>query len=192
MVVSIDSLLSMFRRINDPTDSGFCSEYQDLQNTELLNIAKLVSSKYCYAIEFEKAMVNPNTSDSYPTSNCGSCNNCTGDHLFPVINRSGCVSVIFDIFVSGRNTITTPKTLDNVTNVLRDYPNINHLLFNSSQTKVLPVMMKKVLFVLIANGVIEMVFDISSKEIHLRIAKVKNENQLAIYDDNIWLNILCN
>ena len=50
-------------------------------------------------------------------------------------------------------------------------------------------MMKKVLFLLIANDIIDMIFDDSVNDVLLRIGKVVNENRLVLEDENVWHDI---
>jgi hypothetical protein len=92
-----------------------------------------------------------------------------------------------DLFVAGRNTIVTKRTEQTLEKAMVLYPNINQLLFHSAAVKVVPLKIKKTIFVLIAAGIITLKY--LDNEVHLRLAISNDSTHVALNEEHVWNTI---
>jgi hypothetical protein len=113
----------------------------------------VVLSEKCYYVASEMLFGNPYSNDASP-HDCGICPYCRNQILFPSLNRSGVEEVFFNVFYPERNDETIaeairPWTLDALVKSIRNYPDVQRLLFLSNdRTPIAPNETKKVVFTL--------------------------------------------
>ena len=184
---SLESFIHLFKRIHDPENNVIDKSYREHQVNDLLQVAKLLSSMDCFSLRLEMMLGNPGTS---LRSNviCGACPNCVSPNvLFPSISKTGCRMILMDLFVAGRNTIVTKRTEQTLEKAMVLYPNINQLLFHSAAVKVVPLKIKKTIFVLIAAGIITLKY--LDNEVHLRLAISNDSTHVALNEEHVWNTI---
>ena len=120
---------------------------------------------------------------------CGKCTVCKNKKLFPQVNREGTKTVLLDLFVFGYHSIDGKPTLKNVVKAMKSYPNARQLLLSTlqSRTDIEPVKIKKVLFMLVAHGILKLRYDNETNNIQFSLVKSsQNSSILAIQDDSYW------
>ena len=100
-------------------------------------------------------MGNPSSTD-VPLNQCGNCPSCRNQKLFPLIHREGVVEVIMDLFVFSS---VRYKTLDAVIDFIRSYKEASYKLFRKRLKKLDPLLIKKLLLILVAAGILDIAFD---------------------------------
>jgi superfamily II DNA helicase RecQ len=203
---SLESFLLIFKRIHDPSEDIIDDSYRQEQFQDLMNVARLMVANSCQSIAIELFLANPFTGNNSSVLNpcrsralnvegnssllspCGTCTFCNGIKLFPVLQRSGVCHMLFDLFISGPNIMSSTKEMNNVVKSIVDYPTANRLLFNSRSVKVEPIKVKKMLFLLIAAEIIELV--LVNGEIQLSLARSQspygNQTNLAMNENAHW------
>ena len=81
-----------------------------------------------------------------------------GNQLFPQINKEGKKTVILDLFIFGQHSMCGIPTLKNLIKVIKAYPNVQLLLLSGSRSRKDNelVEVKKVLFMLVAHGLLNL------------------------------------
>ena len=91
----------------------------------------LSSSLQCYYITIEKRLGNPDVLVENEAERCGTCPNCLGKSIFPVVSKDGLKKILFEIFLCGPNQITDRRTPMCVWRSIRNFPNSGPLILRS-------------------------------------------------------------
>ena len=188
--ISIESLLFLFKRILIPTEEVNNENYRSRQVDDLLEMAKLIAVQTkCYAITFETMLGNPSSPVEYIPI-CGSCPACRNQKLFPKIHREGAADVIFDLFCC---STVHPKTLEAAIDYIHKYPNSAHMIFRKRVKKFDPSLIKKLLFVMVAASILDVVFDSEIEkggDVIFTLKRVDdNPLKMALMIDTYWEDI---
>jgi superfamily II DNA helicase RecQ len=164
---SLKSFIHLFKQIHDPENKVIDKSYREHQVNDLLQVAKMLSSMDCFSLRLETMLRNPGTSLMRSNIACGACPNCVNPNvLFPSISKTGCRGILMDLFVAGRsNTMVMKRMEQTLEKAMVVYPHINRLLFHSAAVKVVPLKIKKTIFILIAADIITLKY--LDNEVHL-------------------------
>ena len=187
--ISLESFLYLFKRILDPKELVNDESYRERQIDDLLQVANVIISGKCYAAAFETLLGNP-TCPSVPIPPCLDCPACTAAKLFPKLNSKGVVEVLFDYFITSSTSVH--KTLPTTVDFIRKVPNVDHIIFRKKVKKLNPLLIKKMLFVLIASKIIVVRSDPTignNGDLSLHLAKGNTGFTLALCNDSNWANI---
>ena len=92
-----------------------------------------------------------------------------------------------------RNTETDGKpNLKALVQAIKMFPNVQVLIVSSSRSRrgIEPVEIKKVIFLLVAHGILSLRFDGNSKKVQFRLAKsFHDDSVLALQHDQNWISI---
>ena len=100
------------------------------------------------------------------------------------------MDMIFNLFITGDQTIDHECTFKNVLRIIMNYQSVNDVLFRSNQTNVEPVKIKKILFQSIGLRIITLEYHLDYNENLFNFGKSSNGNLiLALNDPEYWLNI---
>ena len=188
-------IIYLYSHIHDPNERCNDRSYRQQQCNDLLDVVKLVgNSKRCHKQLLEIALGNP-TGDRTQFPPCGRCSVCREDvDMWPLLCKEGVQLVVFDVFAGG-NAINGKHTMENVSDAIRNYPDSSKHLFSSRSTKKPSLgAVHKVLFVLIASGIINLEYktedDREAAHVVLCLAKVGALNpQRCLMVDRYWSNI---
>ena len=187
--ISLESFLYLFNRILNPSFLVNDETYRTRQINDLLQVANIFVSGKCYAVAFETLLGNP-CSPSVDLPRCLDCPACREIKLFPKLNRQGVVEVLFDYFITSSTAIH--KTLANTIEFIRKVPNVDHKVFRKKVKKLNPLLIKKMIFLLIASKILVVKFDQTIGEagdLSLHLATLNTGYSLALLDDERWANI---
>ena len=125
--------------------------------SELLQIAKVLASDLCFNVHLEKLLGNPEFDHHLPEA-CGECTVCKNEKLFPRINKEGTKGIFLDLFMFCDYSIDGKPTLKNIVKAIKSYPNVCRLLLSASRSRsdIESGKIKKVLFMLIAHGLLKL------------------------------------
>ena len=189
--ISLESFLFLFKRILNLSEEVNDESYRLRQVQDLIEVAKIMTSKVgtCYSCAFEILMGNPSSTD-IPNIRCGNCPSCRNEKLFPPINREGVVEVIMDLFVFSS---VRYKTLDAVIEFIRSYNDAAFKLFRKKVKKLDPLLIKKMLFVLVANSILDVAFETEIEkggDVVFLLKRVNNNAlKMSLLIENYWNDI---
>ena len=140
--------------------------------SELLQIAKVIASDLCFNVHLEKLLGNPEMNNHLPQP-YGECTVCKNEKFFPQINKEGTKGVFLDLFVFGDYSIDGKQNMKNIVKAIKLYPNVYQLLLSASRSRsdMKPGKIKKVLFMLIAHGLLKICYDEDSNDVLFSLAK---------------------
>ena len=156
--------------------------------SELLQIAKVLASDLCFNVHLEKLLGNPKLNHHIPEL-CGECTICKNKKLFPQINKEGTKGLFLDLFVFGDYSIDGKPNLKNIVKAIKSYPNVERLLLSASRSRsdIETGEVTKVLFMLIAHGLLKIWYDKESNDILFSLAKSYcHASVLAIQYNPYW------
>ena len=193
VAICLESFLHIFRRINHPETRSADASYRKYQLQELMSVASMLSSSVkCYYTTIEKQLGNPDVLVENEQERCGTCPNCLGKSIFPLVSKDGLKTILFEIFLCGPNQITDRRTPQCVWRSIRNYPNSGPMILRSRSSRTIPPLgtIKKILFQLIASRIVDIQFDTNENDILLGLGKA-NEigTELAMNVDTFWDNI---
>ena len=163
-------------------------EYHFWMISELIQIAKVLASDLRFNVHLEKLLENPEMNHHIPQP-CGECTVCKNKKLFPQINKEGTKGIFLDLFVFGDYSIDGKLTLKNIVKAIKSYPNVRRLLLSASRSRsdIESGEIKKVLFMLIAHGLLKIQYDKESNDVLFSLAKSYHDaSVLAIQYNPYW------
>ena len=165
---------------------------QKLQCKELAVVARLQAhGTQCHKQLIELALENPN-SDRTPSPPCGNCGICSADNeMWPPLCKEGVRLVLFDVFTQPQ-FVGGKYVVKEVAKEIMKYPNASRHLFSVNSDKAPTIgSVNKVLFIMIAWGMIQLDIDEEDFDVVLRLAKVSLLNMnLIIMNNTLWENIV--
>ena len=155
-------------------------------------MAKVIASDQCMNVHIESILGNPELNYLLPAP-CWECSVCKNLETFPKIEKEGTKTLLMGIFIFGENgskgklnlkgLVTAVKQFPDVCNLLiagnwtrkgvkpvtavKQFPDVRNLLIAGNWTRkgVKPGEIKKILFMLVAHGIIKLCFDNESKQV---------------------------
>ena len=112
-------------------------------------------------------MGNPEFDHHLPDT-CGECTVCKNEKLFPQIFKEGMKGIFLDLFMFGDYSIDGKPTLKTIVKAIKSYPNVCQLLLSASRSR---SDIKKVLFMLVAHGLLKLCYDKESNDVLFSLAK---------------------
>ena len=188
LTFSLESFIHIFKRIHDKEEAVIDERYRKEQEDDLFHVAKLFSShEVCLYVAFEQALGNPD-GDQTTADPCYNCPNCSGEYIFPALNKDGVREVLFNLLVSADSPIRTMRTWETVSDAMRKFPDINEKLFQRRAKNVQRVDIMKCLFILISYKILKIEYE--DGNIYIGAAKSEASlTELAYNDDNYWSGI---
>ena len=196
---SIKSLLYIFERTMNPKENYIEDKFRSEVIEDSMEVAKMVSSqKQCIFITLENYLGNPFV-DVPPNldtrTDCGMCPYCRGERLFPLMKKDGVRKVLFDVYhpiaLNGITPDRQPLTLKTIVSLIRDFPDSTSLLTGSKAAGTpTPDIIKKILFLMLSNGIMELEFHVDLECAVFALSRCKDDmNKFALQNDEYWKNI---
>ena len=189
----LKDIIYLYNPIHDPKERCNNRSYCKQECNDLFDVVKLLgNSKTCHKQLLKIALGNP-TGDRTPFPPCGRCSVCRVDiDMWPPLCKQGIWLIIFDVFAGG-NAINGKHTVKNVFDAICNYPDSSKHLFSSRSTKKTSVgVVHKVLFILIASGIIDLEYktenDREAAHVVLCLAKVGALNPQRCLMVNVYWN----
>ena len=152
-------------------------------------LAKVLATDQCFNVPVESILGNPEFNHHLPDP-CCHCSACKNENPFFQINKEGMKSVLLDLFVFGDPGIEGKAHLKGLVNAIKAYPRVQEKIVSSSQSRLNmePGEIKKVLFLLVAHGILKLHYERSSKLVIFRLAKSFHDTSvLALQHDPYWI-----
>ena len=152
-------------------------------------MAFVLASDECICRHVEKILGNPET-NHIQNSRCRYCTVCNNVRTFPTINKNGTTSVLLHLLVFGNGIIEGKPNLKALVTAIQAYLDSRRLLIAGTRSSraLQPVDIKKILFMLVAHGMLKLYFESDTKEVIFRLAKAShNASVLAIQYHTCWV-----
>ena len=110
--------------------------------------------------------------------------------MFPKINKNGTTTVLLNLFVFGNGNLNGKPNLTALVTALQTYPDCRRLIITGTRSTrpFQPVEIKKILFMLVAHGMLILHFEPNMKEVVFRLAKAShNASVFAIQYHPYWV-----
>ena len=186
---TIEDLVYVFHRTMDPLELVINESYRKRKVIDLIQMARVLASDECMNRHVERIIGNQEKKD-VQSSNCGHCNVCNNDRMFPKINKNGTTTVLLDLFVFGNGNINGKPNLTALVTAFQTYPDGRGLIIAGTRSTrpFQPVEIKKILFMLVAHGMLTLQFEPNMREVIFRLAKAShNASVLAIQYHPYWV-----
>ena len=188
---SIEDLLYLFHRTMDPDEVVLDDDYRKQQVDDLMQVAKVLASDKCKCAHVEHLLGNPDMNHDVLEA-CNQCPVCRDEKLFFQINKEGAKMVLLKLFMFGNTEMDGKPDLKALVQAMKVFPNIREQIVSLSRSRrgIEPVEIKKVVFLLVAHGILSLRFDANSKKVQFRLAKLFHDNSvLALQHDPYWTSM---
>jgi hypothetical protein len=160
VMLSLEGFLHLYLRILNPNEEVHDGSYRKQQLDDLLStLCFLVLPTGCFHVYFEEEFSSPFLTVPVAPEPCHDrCSYCDGtyDATFPRIARQGVVTVFFGLLIVGPNVILDLRRIQTVIDSIKAMRNSGRLIFGTNSAKApAPIMVKKLLLMLIAAGILE-------------------------------------
>ena len=161
---SIDHLIYLYKRILNPDEECTDERYRKVQVCDLFDVLRILADPYqCHKQAIEQLLGNLDDGVSQnPFPICGTCSVCRRNFkMWPPLCKEGVQLVVINVF----NSIQELKDVENVHNEIKKYPNAQRHLFGiNSDAPPKPNDLNKMLFILIAQEMINLNYNHSTEE----------------------------